>query len=204
MPTTLTRQEIEALSTGLYDVLPLQFRDRLPAEALASPQNAEIFRATFGAVPHIVDELFARLQYVEGTEWPMWKLVLAFYLIEARIGPGAVVDAGKNIYGTMPWPPEIRSIADALRFTTIAYATSHFLASADVVGCWRVESEDPGRIVLVDDTCYPCFVNEGVIAGICTAFAKQNPSYEILDPATAKRAGGMITRYSVTFTPAPR
>jgi hypothetical protein len=202
LTTYLTREQIEGVSAGLYDVLAPQFRDRLPAEALASPQNAQIFRATFATVPHIVDDLFTRLAYVEGTEWPMWKLVGAFYLIEARIGSSAVLEAGRQIYATMPWPPEVRSIADALRFTEIAYAASHFLSAASLVGCWRVESEAKGRIVLVDDTPYPCFVNEGVVAGICAAFAKQEPVYTVLDAETAKRAGGMITRYAVTFTPA--
>jgi len=204
MPTYLKRAEIEAVSAGLYDVLAPQFRDRLPADALASAQNAEIFRATFMAVPSVVDDLFARVGYVEGDDWPMWKLVTTFYLIEAKLGSQDVLDAGKQIYSTMPWPPEIKSIADALRFTTIAYATSHFLGPAEAVGCWRVESEVRGRIVLVDDTPYPCFVNEGVIAGICAAFSRQDPSYEVLDAASAKRAGGMITRYGVTFTPAVR
>lgn len=201
MSTFVTREEMEALSPGLYDVLAPQFRDRLSSEGLASPQNAEIFRATFAMVPSVVDELFARLQYVEGSEWPMWKLVTAFYMIEARIGPTAVLDAGKQIYATMPWPPEVRSLADALRFTEIAYAASHFLSPASIVGCWRVASEVPGRIVLVDETPYPCWVNEGVIAGICTAFAKQSPTYELVDGATAKRNGGMTTSYAVTFTP---
>jgi hypothetical protein len=198
----LKRGEMEAVSPGLYEALAPQFRDRLPSKALASPQNAEIFRATFAAVPEIVDGLFTRLQYEEGSEWPMWKLVAAFYLVEAQIGSQAVLDAGKHIYATMPWPADVRSVADALRFTTIAYAASHFLSPSDVVGCWRVELEERGHIILVDDTPYPCFVNEGVIAGICTAFARQAPTYEVLDPATAKRGGGRVTRYSVKFNPA--
>lgn len=199
----VTREEIEAVSPGLYDVLAPQFRDRLPAEAAASPQNAQIFRATFGRVPEIVDDLFTRLGYVEGSEWTMWKLVAAFHLIEARIGSPAVVEAGKQIYGTMPWPPEVRTIADALRFTEIAYAASHLLSPASVVGCWRVEAETKFRIILVDETPYPCHVNEGVIAGICAAFAKQSPSYQLLAPETAKRAGGMVTKYEVRFERAP-
>ncbi len=54
-------------------------------------------------------------------------------------------------------------------------------------------------IVLVDDAPYPCFVNEGVVAGICRAFASQRGRYDILDPLKAKRMGGRTTRYSVSF-----
>lgn len=195
----LTREDVEAIAPGTYDLLPAQFRDRLPAEAHASGQNAGIFRATFAAVPDMVDELFAQLGYVEGNDWLMAKLVLAFYLMEAKIGPNGVLAAGTEIYSTMPWPPEVRSIADALRFTRVAYAGSHLNADEAVVGCWRVESEEAGRTVLVDDTPYPCHLNEGVIAGICAAFGRQLPRYELLDPAAAKRNGGRVTRYEVKF-----
>lgn len=202
MATFLTRDEVEAISPGTYELVPVQFRDRLPATALASPQNAAIFRATFAAVPDMVDELFAQLGYVEGAEWPVAKLVLAFYLIEAKIGASSAFAAGREIYSTMPWPPEVKTIADALRFTVVAYAGSHLGADPRIVGGWRVESEQPGRTVLVDETPYPCSVNEGVVAGICAAFARQQPSYELLEPEKSKRAGGMITRYAVTFRPA--
>lgn len=201
MATFLTRDEVEAISPGAYDLLPAQFRDRLPADAMASKQNAAIFRATFAAVPDMVDELFAQLGYVEGSDWPMAKLVLAFYLIEAKIGSNSAFAAGREIYSTMPWPPEVKTIADALRFTVVAYAGSHLDQSPEIVGCWRVESEEPGRTVLVDDTPYPCFVNEGVIAGICSAFGRHLPQYEILEPESAKRSGGMVTRYAVKYRP---
>lgn len=195
----VTREEMEAVSPGLYEAVAPQFRDRLASQALASPQNAEIFRAMFSSVPEVVDALFERVGYVEETEWPMWKLVTAFYVIQAQLGPQAVVESGKQIYATMPWPEGVRSIADALRFTTIAYTSSHFLSPVEIVGCWRVEREERGHIVLVDDTPYPCFVNEGVVAGICQAFAKQSPSYTIAP--NAKRDGGTVTSYSVRFTP---
>jgi hypothetical protein len=101
----------------------------------------------------------------------------------------------------MPWPPEVKTIADALRFTVVAFAGSHLNAPKEIVGSWRVESEEPGRTVLVDDTAYPCFVNEGVVAGICTAFARYKPKYEILEPSAAKRNGGLVTRYEVKYQP---
>lgn len=130
------------------------------------------------------------------------KLVAAFYLVENRIGPNTVRKAGERIYGTMPWPPEVRSIADALRFTHVAFFESHLRAPVERSGQWRVESETPGVTILVDETPYPCNVNEGVVAGICVAFARQNPSYRILDADRCKRSGGSVTRYEVVFKPA--
>lgn len=200
MVAHVTRDTMESVAPGVFEAIAPQFRSRLPAGLVASPQNAMIFRASFGVTPRLVDDLFARLGYVDGTEWPMWKLVAAFYLVEKRIGPNSVRLAGERIYSTMPWPPEVRSIADALRFTEVAYFESHNRAPKDLAGCWRVELESATKIVLADDTPYPCFVNEGVVAGICRAFARQHPVYRVLEPTTAKRAGGAVTRYEVTFS----
>jgi len=194
----VTEREMSALSREIYEILPLQFRDRLPtAEVTASAQNSEIFRATFSFDPKLVDALFKQLGYEDGNEWPMWKLVACFYLVEKRIGPNTVRKAGERIYSTMPWPPQVASLADALRFTELAYFESHLRAPKERAGCWRVELEN-----LCDDTPYPCNVNEGVVSGICMAFTMQKPSYRLLEPEKAKRAGGLITRYEVTYEPA--
>jgi hypothetical protein len=202
MLTFVTEREMNAVSREIYELLPSQFRDRLPAEATASAQNSEIFRATFSFDPNLIDALFAQLHYQNGSDWPMWKLVACFYLVEKRIGPNTVRKAGERIYSTMPWPPQVKSLADALRFTEIAYFESHLRAPKERAGCWRVELEKPGLTILTDDTPYPCNVNEGVVSGICVAFAKQKPSYRLLEPEKSKRAGGLVTRYEVTFQPA--
>jgi|GEM_PF-2025346 len=199
--TYVTRVAMEAEAPGVYALLPAQIRDRLPDDAWASPKNAMIFRATFSAMPRLVDELFARLDYTDHTQWPMWKLVAAFYLIESRIGQSTVRQAGEMIYSTMLWPSQVRSVADALRHINTAYFESHLRAPASLVGCWRVEEESPSRMVVTDDTPYPCHVNEGVVAGICRAFSHQRPVYRILDSKWAKRAGGTVTRYQVDFLP---
>jgi hypothetical protein len=198
----VTRAEMDAVSKEIYPLLPAQFRDVLPAQAKASAQNSQIFRATLQVMPSLVNELFAQVKYTDGSDWLMWKLVAAFYLVEKRIGPNSVRQAGERIYSTMPWPPIVKSLADALRFTEVAYFESHLRAPADVVGRWRVDTEELGRTVLVDETSYPCNVNEGVIAGVCGAFAKQKPLYSILDLSEAKRSGGMTTRYEIRYEPA--
>lgn len=200
--TYVTAAEMNAVSREIYPLLPEQFRDTLPSEVVASAQNTDIFRATLSFNPRTLDELFAQVVYTPGADWPMWKLVAAFYLVEKRIGPNTVRKAGERIYGTMPWPPAVRSIADALRFTEVAYFESHLRAPKERAGRWRVEEERPGLTILADENPYPCNVNEGVVAGICVAFAKQNPSYRILDPERSKRAGGLTTRYEVVFKPA--
>ncbi|RYE94765.1 MAG: hypothetical protein EOO75_01090 [Myxococcales bacterium] len=193
---------MEAVSAGVYDALPAQVRDRLPAEVMASAQNAQVFRATFDVLPRLVDDLLARLRQVEGQPWPMWKLVAAFYLVEVQIGHNSVTQAGERIYSTMPWPPTVKTIADALRFTQTAYLESHLRTPVSAIGGWKVESEGPDRMVLVDETPYPCHFSEGVVAGICRKFSRQRPNYRRLAPHTSRRAGGTSTRYEITYIPA--
>jgi len=202
MQAFVTEREMNAVSPEIYGLLPVQFRDRLPTEVKASAQNSEIFRATFSFDPKLVDGLFEQLEYENGSEWPMWKLVSCFYLVEKRIGPNTVRKAGERIYSTMPWPPQVRSLADALRFTELAYFESHLRGPKESAGSWRVELEKPGLTILADETPYPCNVNEGVVSGICMAFARQKPTYRLLEPEKAKRAGGLVTRYEVSFEPA--
>ncbi|MEO6599267.1 MAG: hypothetical protein ABIQ16_05300 [Polyangiaceae bacterium] len=198
----VSEREMNAVSPEIYGTLPVQFRDQLPAEVKASAQNSDIFHATFSFDPKLVDALFDQLRYDHGGDWPMWKLVACFYMVEKRIGPNTVRKAGERVFSTMPWPPQVKSLADALRFTEVAYFESHLRAPKDRAGCWRVELEKPGRTILTDATPYPCNANEGVVSGICMAFAKQRPSYRLLDPEKAKRTGGLLTRYEVTFEPA--
>ncbi|AUX42403.1 uncharacterized protein SOCE26_038340 [Sorangium cellulosum] len=92
----VTRRVMESECPGVYGALPPQFRDRLPASVLASPRNAQIFRSGFDIFPGLITGLFKRLKYVEGAEWPMWKLVAAFYLLEVSIGKGVAKHAGEN------------------------------------------------------------------------------------------------------------
>lgn len=201
MNELLTRQEMEAECPGVYEILPAQLRDKLPARARASAQNAMIFRNGFDVMPGLVDGLFKQLRYIDGTDWPVWKLVACFYLVETRIGKSASMRAGEKIYSTMPWPPHVGGIQDALRFTVDAYQESHFKAPASVVGAWRVDEDSKGRMIMADATPYPDSLNEGVIAGICAKFSARHPSYELIDAATAKRNGGTVTRYEVRFDP---
>jgi hypothetical protein len=202
MPKFVTRSEMDAVSKEIYALLPAQFRDTLPAEAKAAAQNSEIFRATLHLMPRLVTELFSQVKYTDGSEWLFWKLVAAFYLVEKRIGPNSVRQAGERIYSTMPWPPMVKSLADALRFTEVAYFEAHLRGGHEVIGRWRVDTETNGRTVLVDETPYPCSLQEGVIAGICRAFSAHKPVYTLLVPESAKRAGGMSTRYEVKYVPA--
>jgi hypothetical protein len=93
--TYVPRRTIDAQSPGVYEVIPPQFRDRLPADVTCSPQNSMIFRNGFGFLKGFVDETFARLQYKEGEPWPMWKLVSAFYLVEAKVGRNTLRHVGE-------------------------------------------------------------------------------------------------------------
>jgi hypothetical protein len=199
MPILVTRAEMDAVSKDIYPVLPAQFRDVLSADTKVSSQTTRVFRGALQVMPRVVNELFALMKYVEGSDWLMWKLLATLYMIEKRIGPNSVRTAGEHIYTTMPWPPVVKSIEDALRFVQAAYLDAHMQAAPEVIGCWRVQAEQRGRMALVDATPYPCGFGEGVVAGICTTFYRQRPTYMLADPNAAKRAGSLTTLYDIRY-----
>lgn len=202
MRKLVTRAEMDAVSKDIYPLLPAQFRDSLPADIKVSGQTTRVFRGALQVLPRTVNELFALMKYRDGADWQLWKLLATLYMIEKRVGPNSVRTAGEHIYSTMPWPPGVQSIADALRFVQVAYVSAHMQATAEACGCWRVRSETPTRMELEDATPYPCSFCEGIVAGICSTFSRQRPAYIVAEPDTAKRHGGLSTLYEIRYDPA--
>lgn len=199
MRKLVSRAEMDAVSKDIYPLLPVQFRDALPADVKVSGQTTRVFRGALQVMPRVVNELFTLMKYVDGTDWQLWKLLATLYMIEKRIGPNSVRTAGEHIYSTMPWPPSVQSIQDALRFVQDAYLHAHMQAPPEAIGCWRVRSELPGRMELEDATPYPCGFCEGVVAGICTTFSRQRPTFALAEPEASKRAGGPTTLYDIRY-----
>jgi hypothetical protein len=199
MGKLVTRAEMDVVSKDIYPLLPTQFRDALPADVKVSSQTTKVFRGALQIMPRVVNELFALMKYVEGTDWQLWKLLATLYMIEKRIGPNSVRTAGEHIYSTMPWPPSVQSIEEALRFVQAAYLHAHAPAPAEVIGSWIVRAEQPGRMELEDATPYPCHFCEGVVAGICSTFSRQRPTYALSEHEPSKRAGALITRYDIRY-----
>lgn len=200
MPTFVSRSEIESYGKEVYEALPVAFRDRLPTGFKAQAQNAEIFRRAFQALDSQVDRLFSQLGYREGQPWEQWKLVAAFYLVEKQIGKNASISVGTKIFSTMPWPPHVKCLEDALEGLEAAYRASHE-ASFDLIGGWPVLEKKPGYMKIANATPYPCYLEEGTLAGVCAAFPSQHPTYQILTKPTPKRYGGTQTVYEVKFLP---
>jgi hypothetical protein len=194
------RKEIEAYGKEVYEALPITFRDRLPAGFKAQAQNAEIFRRAFQALDSQVNRLFAQLGYQEGEAWDQWKLISAFYLVEQKIGKTASISVGTKIFGTMPWPPQIKCLEDALEGIEGAYRASHE-ASFDLIGGWPVLEKRAGYMKIANATPYPCYLEEGTIAGVCAGFPAQRASYQIMPKPSPKRDGGTRTIYEVKFLP---
>jgi hypothetical protein len=194
------RKEIEAYGKEVYEALPLAFRDRLPAGFKAQAQNAEIFRRAFQTLDSQVNKLFSQLGYQEGEPWDQWKLIAAFYLVEQKIGKNAAIAVGTKIFSTMPWPPQIQGLEDALEGIEGAYRASHE-ASFELIGGWPVLEKRSGYMKIANATPYPCYLEEGTLAGVCAGFPAQHPSYQLLSKPTPKREGGTQTVYEVKFLP---
>jgi hypothetical protein len=196
----VTRKEMESFGREVYEALPPQFRDRLPAGATAHPQNAEIFRRAFQSMDSHVDRLFSQLGYQEGQRWDQWKLLAAFYLVEKKIGKHASTAVGTKIFETMPWPPSVTCLEDALLGIEHAYRASHDASFAEIGG-WPVLEQRPGYLKIANATPYPCHLEEGTLAGVCAGFKAQRPTYQLLSSPKPKREGGVESVYEVKFLP---
>jgi hypothetical protein len=196
----VSKEEINKYGKDVFEAIPRQFRQRLPAGVTAQPQNAEIFRRAFRTLDSQADRLFTRLGYQEGEPWEQWKLLAAFYLVECQIGKTASTNVGTKIFETMPWPPSVTCLEDALDGLEGAYRASHE-AGFELIGGWPVLEARPGYMKISNATLYPCFLEEGTLAGVCNGFRAQRPSYRMLTNPIPKRQGGLETIYEVTFLP---
>ncbi len=195
----VSEDEIRRYGDDVYLAISAQFRGRLAAGVKAHPQNAAIFRRAFANLDSQVDRLFDRLDYREGEPWEQWKLMAAFYLVEVQIGKNASTMVGTKIFETMPWPPSVRCLEDALKGIDGAYRASHHGAASKLIGGWPVLENRPGFIRIACATPYPCHMEEGTIAGVCSAFREQRPTYELLSDPPPKRDGGLQTLFEVRF-----
>lgn len=196
----LSPTEIEAQVPGLLSLLPDALRSKIPANVRVSPQNTMVIRNGFGFLQRFIDDLFDRLDYVEGQQWSMVKLLGAFYFIEKEIGRAAVKRVGSEIFKTMPWPPHVQNVEDALCGIDAAYRSSHLDAPFELSGGWPVREQSPGRLLIENATPYPCFLEEGTIAGVCAAFPRDHAQYKLLSSPLPKREGGATTLYEVTYS----
>jgi hypothetical protein len=193
------RDVIEAHGPDVYEAIPSVFRDRIPYGS-ASERNTDIIRKGFNLFSGAVDRIFQRLKYEEGKPWEQWKLVAAFYMIERHVGATTATRIGSKVFETMPWPPNVRSIEDALHGIEPAFRAAHE-NSLELIGGWPVVEASPGLIVVENSTMYPCNLEEGTVSGICAAFREQLPSYKIRSRPPPKRDGGTSTFYEVSFRP---
>ncbi|AKT38352.1 hypothetical protein [Chondromyces crocatus] len=201
MSIFVTREEIEAIDPLLWKVLPLQIRERLPRSLTASPLNTTVLRRAFTMLRPFLERLFQRLGYEEGEPWPQWKLLAAFYLIQEEVGPATLFKVGRQIYATMPWPPSVRSVTDAVMGLDPAFRAAHHDAPDALIGAWRVVEAVPGRMVIESSTLYPCHLEEGTITGVCDGFSNERPRAALLMNRRPKRDGGRVTSFEVVYNP---
>jgi hypothetical protein len=192
------KARMEAVFPGAYELLPTQFRDRIPSAGRAHAANSTVLRAGFAFLQRFADDLFRRLQHNDGEEWEQWKLLVACYCIEREIGPNALRNLGQKVFSQVP-KPEAKTVPDAIRGVQIAFQEQHGGMSPKLIGGWQIQQESPGSLLVDDTTFYPCALHEGLMAALCDTHAKSAVRYDLLEDPTPKRQGGHGTRYAVHF-----
>ena len=190
---------MDAVFPGAHDLLPEAFRDRIPTLGRAAAANSLVLRAGFTFLQRFVDDLMKRLQHTDGEEWEQWKLLVACYSIQREIGPNALRGVGQKLFTNVP-KPEAKTLGHAIRGIQLSFQEQHGGMSPSLIGGWPIHQDAPGEILVDDPTFYPCALHEGLMAGVCDAFAKHATRYELLEDPQPKRRGGAFTRYAIRYS----
>lgn len=191
------RSEIEAVAPEAYAAIPAQFRDRIPYGSAAA-KHTELLQKGFGFLQRFLTRLFERLAYQPGEAWPQWKLVAAFYLVEQEVGHETSRRVGHQVFSTMPWTTRVSDLRSALHSMEPTFRTAHDQPRA-AIGGWPIIDSTRGRVIISSSNPYPCHFEEGVLLGICEAFASEHPSVRLLPTPKPKRLGGLESRFEVTL-----
>lgn len=134
----------------------------------------------------------------------------AFEEIAKDIGPRACYQIGRNVYGSVPFPPEIRDIYSAVASVDAAYhmvhrkggkimfdpATGRKLTGIGSYGCQPIPNER--KIISVCENPYPCDFDRGILTEVATRF---QPAARVThdEKAGCRKNGANSCTYTITW-----
>ncbi|HYO52205.1 hypothetical protein [Archangium sp.] len=103
--------------------------------------------------------------------YPMRNALTAIRSIEEKIGPVTMRAVGRKIPEHSKFPPDIRTLEDALRSLDKAYQMNHRKQQGGNIGGYHFEAAAEGRGGrMVCDNPYPCNFDHGIIEALCERF----------------------------------
>ncbi|MGZ3458356.1 MAG: hypothetical protein ACXU86_07590 [Archangium sp.] len=134
--------------------------------------------------------------------YPMRNAITAIQSIEEKIGPVTMRAVGRKIPEHAKFPPDIRTLEDALRSLDMAYQMNHRGQKAGDIGGYRFEpsaTKRGGRMVC--DNPYPCNFDHGIIEALCERFRPKDAMWIRVEhsPQGCRQKGNGDCSYLITW-----
>lgn len=122
----------------------------------------------------------------------------AFQEISEKIGPATLRRIGSKIPETANWPPEIKTIEDALASIDVAYHMNH---RGGEIGHYRFEITGKRSSQFLCDNPYPCDFDCGIIRATVKRFGGKDamPVVKHDDTHPCRQKGGESCTYLVSW-----
>lgn len=125
----------------------------------------------------------------KGGQWYKQQAWLdAFKEISETLGPNTLFRIGTKIPEQAKFPPEIKSIEQALGAINVAYQMNH---RGGPIGSYDFHLEGKGKAIMVCKNPYPSDFDRGLIQSMADRFKPQNSIVSVeLDPSKPSRKAG--------------
>ena len=149
---------------------------------------------------------------VQAKKWyPAQNYLDAFKEISEKLGDIVIRQIGKKIPESAKWPPEIKTIEDALSSIDVAYHLNHrknkkvmFDPSTgrmdEGIGHYKFEKVDDHTAKIVCDNPYPCDFDMGIIEATANKFKPKGKIVRIThEEGSCRKKGDRFCTYIVTW-----
>jgi hypothetical protein len=133
--------------------------------------------------------------------YPMSNAVIAIRSIEEKIGPVTMRAVGRKIPEHAKFPPDIRTLEDALRSLDTAYQMNHRKQVGRSIGGYRFESAGARGGRMICDNPYPCNFDHGIIEALCERFRPKDAIWVRVehDPQGCRHKGDDACAYNISW-----
>jgi len=134
----------------------------------------------------------------------------AFEEIAKDVGPRACFQIGRNVFGSVPFPPQIRDIHSAVASVDVAYHMNHrkngkvmFDAATGrkltgIGNCGYRPVQHERKIISVCENPYPCDFDRGIMAEVASRF-ERNARVTHDEQTGCRKDGGDSCTYTIAW-----
>jgi len=139
----------------------------------------------------------------ENDWYPQQAWLNAFKEIAEKIGAQTLMSIGTKIIESAQWPPQVKSVEDALGSVDIAYHMNHRIngkvlfdpksgVMLEGIGHYYFEKVSANEFRLTCDNPYPCDFDKGIIKGVVNRFKSPLSKVEFMENSkvVCRKTGG--------------